>query len=279
MKTLIKRIGCVSVAMAATLATVMLTGCTPDEAAEAEVIYKVVGGISEPTRVWNETQAEVVAETEVEAEAEYVPDVCALKNPMTLIAQTNVDLLTSDVDGEVVETLAEGTEIVAVGTTGKGYYVTEEGNFICATGLEVKVETEEDTKVADTPTQGTTTATTTTTTTTTTSTSAPAQTTEAAPAQEAPAQEQTYEEPQQTTEAPAQEQTAETPALEQTESTSWWDVDPMNNNSNYDEGESMAEWEEMQNAWAADYDPYKEWAQSLGYDSVEEAREAGYDVP
>lgn len=129
------------------LTSTMFVGCTPDDATEAEVTYEVVGGISEPTRVWNEVEsdAEEVAPAEEEAPAigeEYTPDVLAM-NPKAFVANKVAELLTSDKDGEVVGTLAEGEEVTLVGTTGKGYYATEDGYFISVSDVVAKVETAE----------------------------------------------------------------------------------------------------------------------------------------
>lgn len=166
------------------LTAMMFAGCTP-EAAEAEVTYKVVGGISEPTRVWNEV-AEAPAEVPVEETAEeYIPDVLPM-DPLTFVTNKAANTLTSDKDGEVVETLDEGTEIVLVGTTGKGYYQTEDGAFISASDVE-KVVIEE--QVAETETKPATTTTTTTTQTPTTTTETPA------PAQEQPTQQESQPAP------------------------------------------------------------------------------------
>lgn len=205
----------VAMIMTAALAALSLAGCTP-EAAEAEVTYKVVGGISEPVRVWNEVaddavvsdDAEVAPEGETleeEAETEYIPDVLPME-PTAFVTNKAADTLTSDKDGEVVDTLEEGAELVLVGTTGKGYYQTEDGSFISASDVE-KVVIEG--QVAETKPQTTTTTQSTALATTTTESAAPAQ--ESQPEQEQPTQEQqtTYEEP-----AQQETQTAEAPAEE-----------------------------------------------------------------
>ena len=186
----------ISIIMTAALATLAIAGCTPDTTeAEAGVTYEVAGGISEPTRVWNEVAE--TTEEEVTEEAEpYVPTVVPM-NPKAFVANKDADILSSDMDWEVLGTLAEGEEITVVGATGKGYYQTEAGGFICASDIEAKVEaeTEEETRVAE---GGNTT---TTTTTTTQNNNTPATTTTTQGGNGTP----TTEQPQtQTSEAPAE---------------------------------------------------------------------------
>ena len=197
--------------MVAALAVLSLAGCTEQTGeAEAEVTYEVVGGISEPTRVWNEDNVEVEAEAPAADGEAYTPDVLAME-PTAFVTNKVADILTSDKDGEVVDTIEEGTELVLVGTTGKGYYQTEDGTFISASDVE-KVVIEE--QVAETETKPVTTQNNTT---TTTQESQPVQQEQPAQQTEQPATEQTYEEPQQTEqpqqqEQPAQEQVAEQPS-------------------------------------------------------------------
>ena len=197
----------ISIIMVATLAVLPLVGCTEQTGeAEADAVYEVVGGISEPTRVWNEDNVEAEAEAPATDSEAYTPDVLAME-PTAFVTNKVADILTSDKDGEVVDTIEEGTELVLVGTTGKGYYQTEDGTFISASDVE-KVVIEE--QVAETETKPATTQNNTTTTTTTTPTST---TTESAPAQESQPVQQ--EQPAQQTEQPATEQTYEEPQQEE----------------------------------------------------------------
>lgn len=182
-------------AIAAAALCFSFTGCTEEEIAN----YVVVGGISEPTRVWNEVvETPEVEVTEEEAEEAYTPDVLPME-PTAFVTNKTADTLTSDKDGEVVATLEEGTELTLVGTTGKGYYQTEDGAFISASDVEKVVIAEEETteEVAQT-------SSTTTTTTQTPAAQTPATTEQPA---EQPATEQTYEEPQQTQVAEQPQQT------------------------------------------------------------------------
>lgn len=214
--------------------------CTAETSeVEPEVTYKVVGGISEPTRVWNEVE-EASAEAPAEETAEeYIPDVLAME-PTAFVTNKVANTLTSDKDGEVIATLEEGTELTLVGTTGKGYYQTEDGAFISASDVEKIVVAEEEVveEVAQTS--------------TTTTTQTPAtQQTPTTIEQSQPAQEQTYEEPQQTAEAPAQEQTytepAQTEQSTQTEETSGgW------NTISYEEAEAIRSTCPHTNTWTGE---------------------------
>ena len=197
----------ISIIMVAALAVLPLVGCTETEA-DADAVYEVIGGISEPTRVWNEA-AEVVAEAPVEETTEeaYEPTVYSME-PQLFVTNKTAELLTSDKDWEVTGNVEEGTELTLVGYTGKGYYQTEDGYFISASDVEAKAEEvteEKETQVVETEVKPQTTTTTTTTqnnnNTTTTQESQPEQT-EA----EQPAQEQT----------PVTEQETPTPAPEPT---------------------------------------------------------------
>ena len=210
----------VAIIMTAALAVLPLVGCTEqtgEAEADAGAVYEVVGGISEPTREWNEVSTDNV-EAEAEAPATdgeaYAPNVLAME-PTAFVANKVADILTSDKDGEVVRTLAEGEEITLVGTTGKGYYQTEDGAFISASDVEKVVIEEQvaETETKPTTTQNNTTPTTTTTPTSTTTESAPAAQ-ESQPTQEQPTQQESQ--PVQEEQAPVQEQTPvaeqETPA-------------------------------------------------------------------
>lgn len=245
----------ISIIMVASLAALALSGCT-EKTGEAEVTYKVVGGISEPTRVWNEvTTDDVKAEApEEETVEEYFPDVLPM-DPLTFVTNKTANTLTSDKDGEVIETLDEGTEIVLVGTTGKGYYATEDGAFISASDVE-KVVSEEskEEQVAETKPQ------------TTTTTQTPTTTTETpAPAQESqPAPEQTYEEPQQ--------QVAEQPAQEAqpAQSENFYDADDFDYEAWYAqaEAERLAE-QEQQATCDHSYGTREESGINLGTGEIE----------
>lgn len=196
------------------LTAMMFAGCTP-EAAEAEVTYKVVGGISEPTRVWNEV-AEAPAEAAIEEEEvpteEVAPAECPGAPEYTptepevadtgcagryIVKEPNEKLSFVAYAGDsekfdVIRELAGGEFVQVTGKTTKGWYALSDGSYIHSYVAEYSPEPKPQVVQTQPQTQ-----------------TAPAESQPTQQEQSQPTQEQTYTEP-----AQQETQVAETPAEE-----------------------------------------------------------------
>ena len=197
----------VAMIMTAALATLTLAGCT-EQTGEAEVTYKVVGGISEPIRVWNEVVEVAIEEEEVpteeiaSAECPGAPEYTPTEPEMAdtgcagryVVKEPNEKLSFTAYAGDsekfdAIRELAGGEFVQVTGKTTKGWYALSDGSYIHSYVVEYSPEKKQ--QVAQTQPQ---------------TQVAPAESQPAQQEQTQPAEQQpTYEEPTQTAEAPTEE--------------------------------------------------------------------------